>query len=133
MQAAQDMGYEVKIGNVLYFNRDNGRRKEGVIPWDAIAKYDAEQFFEAIRKAREDISKGKLPDPTVYSKNICASVCPYRTYCDYGQNYAAGKVRRESKRKPQWVYKKAREQHKEYTKQMIKEGLVQPMLFEIDE
>ena len=127
-------GKNVTLGNVIYINKDNGKTKECLVPWDAKAQYDMAEFLKKLKQARVDIKNGDVPEPTVQSTHICAGFCPHRTRCDYGQKFAAGRVRRQNKRRPNWVYKKAREQHREREALMIRLGQIQPRLFsDIDE
>lgn len=132
MWMQRNEGFNVSMGNVVYINKNSGKIKEALVPWDALAEYDIKDFLEKIRVASDQIKKGELPVPTVASEHICASFCPYRIYCEYGQEFAAGRVRRESNRRPNWVYVKAREEATKAREKMEKLGLVQPQLFTID-
>ncbi len=132
MSIARNQGFNVMMGNVVYINRNDGKIKESLIPWDALTEHEADQFFAQIKEAGEKIGKGELPEPSVQSKYVCGSFCPYRGYCEYGQNFAADKVKRESKRRaPLWVIKKAREEAAEKKLKMEESGIVQPDLFSI--
>jgi hypothetical protein len=124
-------GFNVAMGNIIYINKNSGALKECLIPWDEIAEYDVEQFLAQIKRAREKIANKELPEPTVQSKYICASFCPFRLHCEYGQRYAAGRIKKESKRRPNWVYKKARQQAEERQKKMELLGVVQPKLLDL--
>lgn len=113
MHAIDRQGKNVVCGNIIYLNRNDFGIKECIVPWDEIAKYDAEQHLEKARKARQLIDEGKLPEPTVLSKHVCGSFCGYRDRCEYGQKFAAGAIKRQKKRRPNWVYKKAKAQAEE--------------------
>lgn len=62
------------------------------------------------------------------SSYTCAKLCPYRAYCDYGREFAANQIKKEQKRKPTWVYKKAKEQAAARREEMEKLGVVQGQL-----
>lgn len=128
MWAKRQEGKNVACGNIIYINRNDGKRKEALVLWDAIAEYDAQQSVEQIKRAKRDIKEGKLPEPTVESTHVCAKFCPYRGHCDYGQKFVADQVRKERKRRPPGVYKKAAQQRAAKEQQMIKLGIVQGRL-----
>lgn len=128
MWAKRQEGKNVVCGNIIYINRNDGKRKEALVLWDAIAEYDAEQLVEQIKKAKQNINEGKLPEPTVESTHVCAKFCPYRGHCDYGQKFAAGQVRKERKKRPTGVYKKIKKDIEAKRQRMIELGLVQGQL-----
>lgn len=113
---------------IVYINRSTGEKKDALVIWDTLAEYDAEQLREKFKEAKARIDQGKLPEPSVESPHICAKQCPFSVHCDYGREFAAGRVKREQKRKPPWVYRRAREQAAETRRLMEELGLVQPEL-----
>lgn len=125
MWAKRQEGKNVACGNIIYINRNDGKRKEALVLWDAIAEYDAEELVEKVKKAKQDINQRQLPEPTVESVHVCAKFCSYRGHCDYGQKFAAGQVRKERKRRPAGVYRKIKEETEAKRRQMIELGLVQ--------
>ena len=128
MWAKRKEGLNVACANIIYINRDSGRIKEALVVWDSKAEYDAEQLVAQIRQAKEAISKGELPQPTVESSYTCAKLCPYRGYCEYGQKFAAGQIKKEQKRRPPWVYRQARKQATAKREEMERLGVVQSQL-----
>ena len=114
-------GKELDSASIIYINRDNGEMKESLIPWDSVAKYDAEDFVRQIIEAQKQIDAALnyirntpsfdwqrveelLPAPTVESKYICEKICPYRLVCRPGRNLAAEGVKKEGKKRPRQVY-----------------------------
>jgi len=125
MWMKRENGLNVTMGNVIYINRDNGQMKECLVPWDAVAEEDVRRFLEKLDKARERIEAGELPDPSVQSKYVCEYLCPYSKYCEPGQKFKAGQVRRSSKRLHPGILAKAREDAKEKKEKMKKLGVTQ--------
>lgn len=120
-------GKELDSASVVYVNRDDGEMKEALIPWDSVAKYDAQQFVEQIIEAQKKIDEtlayirenpnfdwqvveDMLPAPTVESKYICEKFCPHRLHCLPGRGAAANGVKKESKKRPQQVYRIAKQE-----------------------
>ena len=128
MWAKRQEGFNVSMGNVIYINKDNGQVKEALVLWNAKTEYDVNTYLGEMLKAQGKVRNGELPDPTVKSPHICASFCPYRGYCEYGQVYAAGKIKKEAKRRPAWVYKEAKKEAEQKRRQMEELGVVQPRL-----
>jgi len=128
MWAKRKEGLNVACANVIYINRNNGETKEALVIWNAKTEYDAEQLVSQVRQAKEAILRGELPQPTVESCYTCAKLCPYRGYCKYGQKFAAGQIKKEQKRRPQWVYRRAKEQAAKKREKMEKLGVVQGKL-----
>jgi len=118
----------VTMGNIIYINRDNGKMKECIVPWDALAEYDMKEFLENLAEAREKIQRKKLPEPTVVSEYVCKSFCPYSQHCEEGKQFLAEKIKKGKKRRPLWVYREAREQAEKRRQKMIESGFVQPEL-----
>lgn len=112
----------------IYINRDTGEVKEAIVGWDAVAQYDAEQLVEKIRQAKLAIERGELPEPTVESSYICSKLCPYRLYCEPGRKFVASGIEKEQKRRPPWVYRKAKEEARQKREEMERLGIVQPQL-----
>lgn len=134
MKGRREEGFNVSVGNIVYFNRDTLEYKECIIPWNADAENHMEDFLANITKAREAIKRGELPEPTVGSTYICASMCDYRLHCDYGQQFAAGKIKREAKRRDPGVWKMVEQQEEEKAQQLIDLGILQPpLLMELGE
>lgn len=133
MWAKQKHGHEISGANIIYVNKDKGKMREGLVVWDAIARHDTDEFIAAIREAKTEIDAGKIPEPTVESKHVCAMFCPYRIYCEYGQKFAAGRVKKEQKRRPQQVYILAKKQAIERQEKAEELGLAQPRLSLFDE
>lgn len=123
--AKRKEGYKVSCGNIVYVNRDMGEIKEAVVFWDEKAKHEVETFLEKAKKALQAVEKGELPEPSVVSKYICAKYCSYRIYCDYGQKFAAGEVRKERRNIPKWVRIKAKKEAEERERKAKKIGLSQ--------
>ena len=121
----RENGLDVTMGNVIYINRDNGQMKECLVPWDAVAEEEVRRFLGKLDKARERIEMGELPEPSVQSKYVCEYLCPYSKYCEYGQKFKAGQVRRRSKKLPPGILTKAREQAKKRKEMMEKMGIAQ--------
>ncbi|HJX46089.1 MAG TPA: hypothetical protein VJ399_02925 [Patescibacteria group bacterium] len=128
MWAQDQVGLDIACGNVIYINRDSGEMKQCIIPWGAREKFDINQFIEKIKIAKEAINKGELPQASVESPYICKSPCPHLVDCDDGKIIAGGKFRKESKRRPKWVYKKVKEEKKEYEIKMQNLGITQARL-----
>lgn len=135
MAVARYQNRDVAMGNVVYFNRLDGDRKETIVPWDPIAKYDADEFFKKLDTAKKQIEKDVLPEPSVQSSHVCAYFCPYRAHCDYGEKFAAHQVKKENKRRPAFVYRQLKAHIKEEKQRMEKLGVIQPLLpgFAVDE
>jgi len=106
-------GYNVTMGNIIYINRNNGQIKECLVPWDAVTEVEVDRFLEDLKKARECIETGKLPEPSVQSKYVCEYLCPYSKYCDFGQKFKAKQVKRSSRRLPDGIRAMARKQAEE--------------------
>ena len=128
MGAKRRKGCNVTMGNIIYINRDNGKMKECIVPWDALAEHDMKEFLGNLAEARKKIQKKELPESTAVSKYVCKSFCHYSHHCEEGKKFLAGKIKRGRKRRPQWVYRKAREQAEERKQKMIERGIVQPEL-----
>jgi len=128
MWAKRKEGLNVACANIIYINRDSGQIKEALVVWNSKAEYDAEQLVAKIRQAKEAILRKELPQPTVESSYTCAKLCPYRVHCEYGQKFAAGQIKKEQRRRPQWVYRRAREEAKRRREEMEKLGVVQAQL-----
>jgi len=128
LYAVDKQGKNVVCGNVIYLNRNDFSMKECIVPWDEIARYDAEEFLEKAKEARKKIDNGELPEPSVLSEYVCGSFCGYRDRCEYGQKFAAGAIKRQRKRRPNWVYKKAKEESEKKKEMMIQAGVIQPEL-----
>lgn len=128
MQAKRNEGFDVTIGNLVYINRNNGKIKECIVPWDEIAEHDMEIFNIKMKEANEAINRGELPEPTVVSTHICGSFCSYRLHCEYGQEFAAGRVKSEKKRRPRGVYLKARKDAEARKERLERLGIVQAEL-----
>lgn len=129
MRALRGEGKNVTCGNVFYINRDTAETKEALVLWDSKAEYEVKEFLAKIKEAVKKIQNKELPEPTVQSDYICGKFCPFRIYCDYGQKFAAGQIRKESKKKPLWVYKRAKEQASLRQEKLEKAGISQPGLF----
>ena len=127
MWVKRQEGCNVTMGNIIYINRDNGKMKECIVPWDALAEHDMKEFLKNLAEAREKIQEEELPEPTVVSKYVC-SFCPYGQHCKEGRKFVAGKIKKGRKRRPQWVYKEARKQAEARKQKMIESGFVQPEL-----
>jgi hypothetical protein len=133
MWAQRQKGTNIESGHLMYYNRDNGKLKEAVVMWDPETEYEIEEFIQKIKKAVENIDNGELPDPSVQAEFVCAKMCPYLAYCDYGQHYAKGEIKNASKtRKPSWVYKQAKQRREQKRQQMENLGIVQPRLIDED-
>lgn len=131
--------YNVICANIIYINRSSGEMKEALIPWDALAEYDVEEvlvpqirqtqaIIEDLKKkkaAGQPIDEQELPEPTVESAHVCGRFCPFRGRCEFGQKFAGGEVRRKAKRRPQYVYRKLKEDRQQVRGLMEKAGLVQ--------
>lgn len=128
MWGRRQEGLNVAMGNIVYINRDSGKMKESIVPWDAGAEHEMTLFLDELEKARKSIKRGELPKPTVVSTYICAAMCPYRLHCDYGQKFAAGKIKKEKKKRPTGVYRKARRQAEEKREMMERLRIVQAEL-----
>ncbi len=128
MWAKRQEGVNVVCANIVYINRDRGTMKEAMVLWDALVEYDIQVFLGKAKEARARIDRGELPEPTVESSHVCGSLCPYRAHCEFGQKFAAGQVKKQQKRRPQWVYKKARQDSQELKAKMVRLGLTQPKL-----
>lgn len=147
MWGKRSQGFNVVCGNIIYINRNNGEMKEALIPWDELARYDVEgddperclvlQIKEAqvkiekLRKLKQSgvsINEEEIPQPTVESSHVCARFCPHRVHCSFGQKYAAGEVRRQIKRRPQYVYRKLKQEAQVTRELMEKAGLAQSQL-----
>lgn len=126
MWAKRKEGLNVTCANIVYINRNDGKIKEALVIWDAQAEYDAEQLVAKIKQAKEAIDRKELPEPTVESSHVCGGFCPYRGYCEHGQRFAAGQIKREEKRRPQWVYRQARAEAAARRAKMEQLGVVQP-------
>lgn len=128
MWGRRQEGLNVAMGNIVYINRDSGKMKESIVPWDERAEHEMTLFLDQLAEARKSIKRGELPKPTVVSTYICAAMCPYRLHCDYGQKFAAGKIKKEKKKRPAGVYRKARREAEEKRKMMERLGIVQAEL-----
>ena len=128
MWAKRKGGLNVACANIIYINRDSGEIKEALVVWDAKSEYDAKQLVAQVRQAKEAILRKELPQPTVESSYTCAKLCPYRGYCEYGQKFAARQIKKEQRRRPQWVYRRAREEAERKREEMEKLGVVQAQL-----
>lgn len=128
MHGLRQKGLEVVIGSVIYINTDNRQRKRCPVIWDELAQVEIDEFMEKVKEARSLISQGQLPPPSVQpksAKSICGKMCGYRQLCDPGRKELASQVKKETKRKPPWVYRKAKEQAEELKDEMVKQGIVQ--------
>jgi hypothetical protein len=114
-------GMNVTCGNIIYINRDTGDMKEALVLWDPEAEYEIQEFITKLKEARKMIDKGQLPEPSVVSSYICGSYCPYRIHCEYGQKFAAEKMRKSRERLPNWLYKEIKDKAEEKRKKL--EGL----------
>lgn len=123
--AKRKQGDNAMCANVIYVNRNTGEMKEALVYWNPATEYDAEQLIDEIHGAKVCIDKGELPEPNVESPHVCSGFCPYRQYCEFGQKFAAGQVRRDKKRRPNTVYNRLRKDVEETKKYMIDEGIVQ--------
>lgn len=101
-------GEKVESISVISVNRNTGEMNFFIEPWDAYARYDAGQVLGRIRAAHLAVERGLLPEATVRSGYVCEKICPWSLHCETGQKPAAERVRKESKRKPQWVYNRLR-------------------------
>jgi len=148
MWGKRHRGLEVICGNIIYINRNNGEMKEALVSWDALAEYDVvgddsekclvpqirdtqiqiEKLKEKMEKTGERPGEDELPKPTVESSHVCARFCPFRGFCHFGQRFAAGEVKRQEKRRPQYVYRKLGEEAQVMKEKMEKLGLVQAQL-----
>lgn len=133
MWALREKGEEVGSANLIYINRDSGKMKEGLVLWDLLSQFDAEQLVTELKEARTMIDQGKLPPPSVESKYICGSFCPYRIHCEPGREFAATQVKKEKKRRPQGVYRKAKEEREKKRELIEQMGLVQALLPGLDD
>lgn len=128
MWAKQKHEFNISCANIIYVNKDKGTMKEGLVVWDALAKHDADEFISAIKVAKTKIDSNELPDPSVESVHVCARLCPYRTYCEYGQKFAAGQVKKEQKRRPRQTIALAKKEATERRAKAEKLGIVQSRL-----
>ena len=127
MWAMSEQGVEITYGQVIYFNRDNGKRKDTIIMWDPEARYDAGLLIEKVREAARRVEKGELPDPSVDEQYVCAKICPFLGYCEEGQRFAREGIKKARKSpRPAWIKAKAREHHAQIRQQMESRGQVQP-------
>lgn len=138
-------GKEIESASIIYIDRDGGKRKEALIPWDSIAKYDAQQFVEQIIEAQKKIEatlvyirenpkpnkqiiEDMLPEPTVESEYICKTFCPFRQSCLPARGIVADGVKKEQKRRPKGVKRMAEQEMLERQEKMNKLGLSQQSL-----
>jgi len=127
MWILEKQGFDVGAGNIFYLNRNSGQTKEAIIPWDSQTKYQTKQYVEKLKKAREKIEKGELPEADPASEWTCQYYCDFSHHCDNGRDKAVKK--KKKKRPPQWVLKQAKEERaeKEVKAEKLREaGTYQP-------
>jgi hypothetical protein len=125
MYDREKRGKEVACGVVVYVNRDNPEQmKPALIIWDAVAKYDAEQFLKEIQEAKLAVKEGQIPKENVISPYICRSMCPHVQHCEPGQAFAQRNIRRKRKVMPEWVYKKQREEFAQRQERLQELGII---------
>lgn len=128
------------VGWLIYKCRDippGAKLEEWVrkfaVPFDAVAKYKVEQHLERVVKADEALRRGELPEPSVdpgSAEWACGKSCGFRDRCEPGQKYLADRIRREGKRVPVWVRRKAQAEQALFTQQMAAQMASQPELFD---
>lgn len=79
----RDEGYDTKAAILLYVDSDSKRRKQSLILWDDY-KSQAEELQKEVKKAKEAIKNGQLPEPRLgeYCK-----YCPWLKDCEPGQRH----------------------------------------------
>ena len=125
MWAMSEYGLKIACGHVVYISRDAGTMKTCLVPWGDGERYETEEFLQRIREAEAAIKEGQLPSPSVESKHVCGSLCSYVAYCEHGQQFAKGEIRKVPNRKPAWLKEKITIQKIKRAERMV----LQPPLF----
>lgn len=131
MWAKREEGKKVDFGNIIYIDRDSGKMKECVVIWSAEAEYEVKEFLGKVKKAKEALAQGKLPEASVDPRSasyLCGGICSFRDRCGPGRRFAAGEVKRKRKYIPQFARIDARRKIEELRKTMESLGLTQPSL-----
>ncbi len=137
--AQRQKGIDVTCANIIYFDRDSGKRKEALIPWDARAEARVANFIEnKIKPAdiliNEDLHRDipreekRLPEPSVELDYLCG-YCNYLKYCVPGQKIGReglGHLKKE--RAPRWVAKTAQERAEKMKEKAERLQISQPNL-----
>lgn len=96
-------GFDIKMGVIVYIDRDNNTTKECLVPWDQLAINEANFCYSLTKNAGKKMSKGELPEPSVRSKYVCKT-CKYLGYCELGQDFIAGKVKKQRSNVPRRIF-----------------------------
>ncbi len=125
----------IQSGRIVYIDVETKARKEGIVVWDALAKWKFEQFLETKRKAEQKILRGELPDEPdeLPSESFECARCEFLTDCLPGQRIAAEKIKRRVQgRAPRSVYIMARQEREERSRIMADLNITQEGLPTLD-